>query len=172
MQGNLIKLNFSPNPDFRPTTRAGQVFHHMEGRLLIDGEQKRLAEIEGELTSSVKFGWGLLGHLDKGGTFRVQQQDVGAGHWELTLLDLEMNGKALFFKTIAVREKEVNADFLQVPEDMRPRQAFELLRQNPKLLKTCEGDDCGKAQSTKFGPGPRAPLRKGRRNTARTLPRG
>src|SRR2546429_6900889 len=26
-----------------------------------------------QLTSPVKFGWGLLGHLDKGGTFHVKQ---------------------------------------------------------------------------------------------------
>ena len=42
-------------------------------------------------------GWGWLGHLDKGGTLLVTQQDLGSGHWELTMLDVEMNGKALFF---------------------------------------------------------------------------
>lgn len=148
MQGNLIKLTFSPNPDFRPSNRAAQVFHHMEGSLLVDGEQKRLAEIEGRLTSPVKFGWGLLGHLDKGGTFLVDQQDMGSGHWQLTTLDVEMDGKALFFKTIAVREKELNTDFQQVPESITPWQAFELLRQNP-TFRPCPEDGCGKAQSTK-----------------------
>lgn len=148
MQGNLIKLTFSPNPDFRPSNRAAQVFHHMEGSLLVDGEQKRLAEIEGRLTSPVKFGWGLLGHLDEGGTFLVDQQDMGSGHWQLTTLDVEMDGKALFFKTIAVREKELNTDFQQVPESIRPWQAFELLRQNP-TFRPCPEDGCGKAQSTK-----------------------
>lgn len=148
MQGNLIKLTFSPNRDFRPSNRAAQVFHHMEGSLLVDGEQKRLAEIEGRLTSPVKFGWGLLGHLDKGGTFLVDQQDMGSGHWQLTTLDVEMDGKALFFKTIAVREKELNTDFQQVPESIRPWQAFELLRQNP-TFRPCPEDGCGKAQSTK-----------------------
>lgn len=148
MQRNLIKLSFSPNPNFRPSDRAAQVFHHMQGSLLVDGEQKRLAEIEGRLTSPVKFGWGLLGHLDKGGTFLVDQQDMGSGHWQLTTLDVEMDGKALFFKTIAVREKELNTDFQQVPESIRPWQAFELLRQNP-TFRPCPEDGCGKAQSTK-----------------------
>ena len=148
MRGNLIKLTFRPNPDFRPSNRAAQVFHHMEGSLLVDGEQKRLAEVEGRLTSPVKFGWGLLGHLDRGGTFLVDQRDMGSGHWELTMLDVEMNGKALFFKTIAVREKELKTDFQQVPESIRPQQAFELLRQNP-TFQPCPEDGCGKAQSTK-----------------------
>jgi hypothetical protein len=148
MQGNLIMLNFAPNPNFRPSNRAAQVFHHIEGSLLADGEQKRLAEIDGRLTSPVKFGWGLLGHLDKGGTFLVTQQDLGSGHWELTMLDVEMNGKALFFKTIGVREKELHTDFQQVPEGTRPRQAFELMRQNPAFRPFLE-DGSGKALGAK-----------------------
>ena len=130
-QGSLIKLSFSPSPNFHPSGRPAQVFYHMEGELLLDSEQLRLAEINGQLTSDVKFGWGLLGHLDKGGTFRVEQGDLGSGHWEMTLLDVEMNGKALFFKTIAVREKQAYTDFRQEPEGITPQQAFEFLLQVP-----------------------------------------
>src|SRR5215469_661081 len=148
MQGDLIKLKFTPNPDFRPSSRAAQVFHHMEGSLLVDGEQKRLAEIEGQLTSPVRFGWGLLGHLDKGGTFLVKQQDMGSGHWELTTLDVEMNGKALLFKTIAVRENEIDTDFRQVPEGIKPQEAFELLRRE-RPLGLCQEPDSSKDQGTR-----------------------
>jgi hypothetical protein len=148
VQGDLIKLQFTPNPDFRPSSRAAQVFHHMEGSLLVDGEQKRLAEIEGQLTSPVKFGWGLLGHLDKGGTFLVKQQDMGSGHWELTMLDVEMDGKALLFKTIAVRENEIDTDFRQVPEGIKPQEAFDLLRRE-RPLGLCQEADCSKAQATR-----------------------
>ena len=148
MQGNLIKLNFTPNPDFRPATRVAQIFHHMEGSLVVDGEQKRLAEIEGQLTSPVRFGWGLLGHLDKGGTFHVKQQDMGSGHWELTMLDVQMSGKALLFKTIGVREKEIDTDFRQVPEGIRPQEAFELLRRE-RPLGICAEAECSKAQGTR-----------------------
>lgn len=67
--GNRIKLKFAPNPAFHPSGHEAEVFHHMEGTLTLDLEQKRLAEISGHLTSPVKFGGGLLGHLDEGGTF-------------------------------------------------------------------------------------------------------
>ena len=67
--GNLITLRFRPNSGFRPSTRASQVFHHMEGTLVVDAKQKRLVEIDGRLTSEVKFAGGLLGHLDKNGAF-------------------------------------------------------------------------------------------------------
>lgn len=126
-QGDLIRLRFTPNPNFHPTSHEGAVFHHMNGFLWVDAKQKRLAEIDGRLASEVKFAYGLLGHLDEGGTFSVKQADVGGGHWEMTFLDVKMNGKALFFKTIAVREKETYGDFKRVPNSMSLEQAAELL---------------------------------------------
>ncbi len=149
MEGNLVKLKFTPNPDFHGSGRAAQVFRHLEGGMLVDAGQKRLAEITGELTSEVRFGWGgILGHLDEGGTFHVKQEDLGSGHWEMATLDVEMNGKALLFKTIAVREKEINTDFRRVPEGLKPQEAFEILRQDKTFAKCREGD-CSKAQGAR-----------------------
>ena len=128
VQDGSIKLRFRPNPAFHPTSHESEVFHHMQGMMLIDRRQTRLAEIDGELMSEVKFWDGILGHLDKGGTFRVKQRNVGNGHWEMTLLDVQMNGKALFFKTIAVREKQMDSDFRQLPGGTTLKQAGEFLK--------------------------------------------
>jgi hypothetical protein len=114
-EGNRITLHFIPNPTFRASGASEMVFHHMEGTLTLDVKQKRLVEISGRLNSDVKFAGGLLGHLDKGGTFYVKQQEVGPGCWEMTRMDVEMNGKALFFKTISVRTREIDTDFHAVP---------------------------------------------------------
>ena len=90
----------------------------------------RMDGLEGTLTSAVKFWAGVLGHLDQGGTFVVRQKDVGAGHWELTDLSVQMNGKALFLKTIAAREKEIHSDFHQFPETTTLKQAANFLEVN------------------------------------------
>src|SRR5437660_8478572 len=74
--GDLVKLKFSPNPHFRPPSREAQVFHAMEGEITVDTREKRLAELSGHLIQEVKFGGGLLGHLDKGGQFSVKQEQV------------------------------------------------------------------------------------------------
>ncbi|MGH9830979.1 MAG: hypothetical protein ACREDR_47855, partial [Blastocatellia bacterium] len=79
MDGHLTKLRFSPNPSFHPPDHEAMVFHHMVGTMWLDGEQKRLARIDGRLTSDVLFGYGLLGRLYKGGTFSVMQVDLGSG---------------------------------------------------------------------------------------------
>ena len=129
-QGDFVKLTFTPDPAFHPSSHAATVFHHMKGSLLVDEKQKRLAEINGELTTEVKFGGGVLGHLDKGGTFVVKQQDVGSGHWEMTLMDVRMNGKALFFKNIDVAEKDTYANFQPVTDGITFQKAAELLADN------------------------------------------
>jgi hypothetical protein len=134
-EGDRVKLKFTPNPKFRPATHEAQVFHHMEGTLTLDLTQKRLAEINGRLKSAVKFGGGMLGHLDEGGTFLVKQEEVGRGCWEITTLDVRMNGKALFFKTIGVRQKEVDSEFEAVPQSATIEQAAAMTKENPKIAK-------------------------------------
>jgi hypothetical protein len=114
-ENGLIKLNFTPDLAFHSTDHESQVFHDLSGAIWLDPAAKRLAHMEGRLIAPVKFGWGLLGHLDEGGTFSVSQQDVGSGCWEMTDLDVNMNGKALFFKTISVKQDQHNFDYKPVP---------------------------------------------------------
>jgi hypothetical protein len=128
--GNLITLRFRPNPRFRPTTHASQVFHHMEGTLVLDTQQKRLVEINGRLTSEVKFGGGLFGHLDRNGTFVVKQSEVADGHWDLVFMSVHMSGRALFFKTIAVSQEQTLFDYKPLPRGATLQQAADFLRKD------------------------------------------
>jgi hypothetical protein len=123
VNGNLVTLQFTPNPNFRPASRTAFVFHHMEGRMIVDARQKRIVEINGQLTSEVKFLGGFLGHLDKDGTFFVRQGEVAPGHWDLETLNVNMNGKALFFKTISVLEKKSITDYRPLPQNTTLQQA-------------------------------------------------
>jgi hypothetical protein len=128
----LTKLEFAPNPSFHPSSREGQVFHHMEGSIWVDARAKRIARIEGHLASEVKFGGGILGHLSKGGTFSIEQQNVGEGHWDLVRLDVSMNGRALFFKTISVHQRQEDSHFKPVPAGITLQQAAQLLNEGVK----------------------------------------
>jgi hypothetical protein len=127
-QGDLVEILFTPNPKFRPPSHEAAVFHGMEGRIWINTRENRLAEIEGHLMEAIKFGGGLFGHLDKGGEFHVKQSEVGPGHWEITLLHVNMHGKVLFFKTIGVQQDETQTNFQQVPDNLTLAQAEEELR--------------------------------------------
>ena len=126
-EGGFVKLTFEPNPQFVPGSRQEEVFHHLEGAMWIDPEQKQLARIDGRLTSEVRFAGGLLGHLDKGGVFSVRFKEADSGYCVMCALDVEMSGKALFFKTIAVQEKREFDDYRLVPDNLTLQQAAELL---------------------------------------------
>jgi len=126
---NLVKLSFRPNPSFHPPSLEARVFHDMEGEMWVDCKQERLAAFDGHLTQAVKFGFGLLGHLDKGGHFEVRQAEVVPGHWDMTTLSLEITGKALVFATVDVQKKENHRDFHRVSDDLTLTQAADILNQ-------------------------------------------
>lgn len=102
--------------------------------MLIDRKQHRIAKIDGTLMKEVGFGWGILGHLDRGGHFIVQQGDMGGGHWEITRMDLSFTGKALFFKTLNIKDQEVYSDFQPAPRGLTFAQGVELLKKHEALM--------------------------------------
>ena len=71
----------------------------------------------------------MLGHLSSGGQFDVKQSEVASGYWEPTLVNVDMNGKALFFKTISVQQKKYQRNFRRVPDGVTLPQAADSLRQ-------------------------------------------
>jgi hypothetical protein len=125
--GDIVTLNFKPNPAFHPPSREAHVFHEMEGELTVNRKEKRLIEMKGRLMKDVKFGGGILGHLEQGGTFDVRQEEVAPNHWEITQLKVNMKGKALFFKTISVQQNELRDHFERVSDTLTLSQAADSL---------------------------------------------
>ena len=128
--GSLVKLSFRPNPTFHPPSLEARVFHDMEGEMWVDSKPARLAAFDGRLMQDVKFGFGLLGQLDRGGHFEVRQAEVVPGHWDITTMSVEMTGKALLFKSIGVQKRENRRDFHQVSDDLTLTQAAEILNRH------------------------------------------
>jgi hypothetical protein len=126
-EGDFIRLSFKPNPAFQSSSREGRVLHVMEGELLVHSKYERLASISGRLAEEVKFGGGLLGYLDKGGTFSVKRTEVTPGQWMMTSMNVNMNGKALFIKTIAVQQKESRSNFQELGQDATLADAANIL---------------------------------------------
>ena len=123
-----MKLKFTPNPAYSPPTKVEQVLEGMQGYLLIDTTAHRIARIDGTLFREVSFGWGIIGHLDKGGHFRVQQADVGDGSWDITAMNLQITGKILLFKSLSMISDEKLSDFHPVPDDLTFGKGVDLLR--------------------------------------------
>jgi hypothetical protein len=125
----LVRLKFHPNPRYSPPSRVEQVLTGMKGTVLIDKSAMRLAKISATLFREVSFGWGILGHLDKGGNFVVVQADVGDGAWEITQIQLNFTGKIMMVKSLMIKSDEHFSDFRRVPDNLTFAQGVDLLKQ-------------------------------------------
>jgi hypothetical protein len=109
--GESITLNFRPNPDFDATDMQSRVLGIMAGQLVISKEGHRIRTLKGTLTDNVLIGWGLLGKLDRGGTFDVERRMVGDGRWQITETHVHIGGHALIFHTIGQQEDDVKTEW-------------------------------------------------------------
>jgi len=130
----LVRLKFRPNPQYDPPTRVEQVLTGMQGIVLIDARRNRLAQIEGTLVKDVGFGWGILGHLDRGGHIVIEQGEVAPDIWKITGFQYAFTGKVLLFKSINSRTKETFSDFHQVPPNLSFAEGFEVLKKQENAV--------------------------------------
>lgn len=124
----LVKLKFRPNPNYRPPSRVEEVLTGMQGDVLIDAVHYRIASIDGTLFKEVGFGWGILGHLNRGGHFLVHQQAVEDNLWEISCMSLKFTGRILLVKALSIDSTEVFSDFQRVSPNLTFAQAVELLK--------------------------------------------
>ena len=130
----LVRLKFRPNPRYDPPTHVEQVLVGMQGVVLVDPQNQHIARIDGTLFKDVGFGWGILGHLDRGGRFHVDQADVGNNHWTIARMDLAFTGKILLFKSLNIKSTEIYSDFHTVPADLTFAQGIDMLKKQQAAL--------------------------------------
>jgi hypothetical protein len=121
-----VTLDFRPNPNFSPPDMQSRVMGTMGGQLIIARDGNRIRTLRGSLLNEVLIGWGILGKLDKGGSFDIERRMVGDGHWQITQTHVHITGHALVFKTIGQEEDEVKTDWHPSPAETL-EQAAQLL---------------------------------------------
>lgn len=108
---DAVRLSFRPNPRFSPDGKETYLLKAAQGKMWIDAATKRLVRIDGAITDSVSIGWGLLGHIDKGGKLFLQQEVVKGGQLRLTQMRIDATGKALIFKSIRIKQYQNGTDY-------------------------------------------------------------
>jgi len=125
----LIRLSFQPNPGYNAPSRELRVYEGMQGNMWIDPAANRLVRLQAKLIRDVDFGWGILGRLYRGGSFEIEQRDIGDGRWDVVKTVLNFDGKELMFKGIHIHETETLSDFHRVPEKLRLADGIRMLQQ-------------------------------------------
>lgn len=127
VDGKFVRLKFRPDPSYNPPDYEARVVHSLAGTILIDSQKQRLARLSGQLIDGVQFGWGLLGHIDNGGTIEVGRVQVGPSQWKTAYLNIQLSGRLIFFKTINKQQYETRSNFRAVSGDLSLSEANELL---------------------------------------------
>lgn len=130
--GAYLRLSFRPDPAFVPPTMESKALQSMAGTILVDSQQKRLAHLNGRLIENVNFGFGILGRIAKGGTFEIERTQVSSSHWKTQLIDIQVLGRMLLFKTISKQQHETRSEFEPVSKDLNLMQAEQLLQSRPE----------------------------------------
>lgn len=124
----LVKLAFRPNSKYKPPSHVEEVLTGMQGELLLDAARGRIASIDGTLFKDVGFGWGILGHLDRGGRFVVHQEAVEDNLWEISYMSLKLTGRILLVKGLSIDSTEVFSGFRRVAPDLTFAEAVAMLK--------------------------------------------
>jgi hypothetical protein len=116
--GPLLKINFRPNPAYVAPTYEQRVLHALAGSILIERDTLRLREIDARIVDDVKFGWGLLGEILPGGTLHLVRTHAAGDDYKPVLLDMNMQGHLLIFRTLSRAQHLVHRDFVQLPPNL------------------------------------------------------
>jgi len=127
VENNLLRIKFRPNTNYNPPTYEARVVHSLAGTIFVDQEHKRLTKFSGRLMTRVDFGYGLLGHIDQGGTIEIGRVQVDTSEWKTTFVNIQLSGRMVFFKTISKQEYETRSHFRAVSGNLSLIAARQLL---------------------------------------------
>jgi hypothetical protein len=89
-EGESEKIAFHPNPGFKPKTYEQRILHSLQGIVLVDLHDQRIVRLSGSLQERVEFGYGLIGHVEQGGTMDIRRIRLAAGVWKISAEYIDM----------------------------------------------------------------------------------
>jgi hypothetical protein len=110
-----LVIDFKPNPKWNPPTMVSQALAGLEGRCWVDRRTHHLTRLEADLFQGVNFGFGIFAHLYPGGTFVLEQVQVGDGRWIVDHFTEHVTVRAMMVKTIKENTDLAAGEFAAVP---------------------------------------------------------
>jgi hypothetical protein len=126
-EGSDLRIGFRPDPAYQPKTMEEKVLHSMSGTVLVDERTNQLHRIEGKIPADVNLGYGLLGTIHAGSSFRTEHEMEQGGEWKEALANTAIEGKAMLFKEIGRNEHVVHREFQRMSDSINVADAVALL---------------------------------------------
>ncbi len=126
-EGGFWRINFHPNPQYQPSGMEEKVLHAMSGSVLVDGKSIRTHELEGRMPQDLSIGFGMLATIHAGSNFSTVRDHIDGYDWKTTLVHTDINGKALFLKTVARKQEAKHTEFKRIPEGISVADAVKMV---------------------------------------------
>ncbi len=126
MEGGYERIDYRPNPEYQPQSLEERVLHAMTGSMLVDPKAVRLHRLDGMLPQDVSIGFGILATIHAGSRFTTERAATASGEWKTTLIDTDINGRAIFFKAISRKQHSEHGEFREIAGDTTVAQAVAL----------------------------------------------
>jgi hypothetical protein len=126
----LDKFLLDPDPHYKPATRLAATFEHVRAQLWVDESQAQFARLEGDIASDITFAGGIIGKINHGGRFMMEQSEVEPGVWLPTLYTYDVDGRKFMFG-FGVHERTEIIRYRRVGP---PSESIEIIRNELKTL--------------------------------------
>lgn len=130
-ENGLLRFDFRPNPEFSPKDRETQMYRGMEGKVWVEPVHERIVQVQGKLVKDVSFGWGIFGHLNKGGIYEISQTQLSPGTWRITTLNVDVRGRMFFLSSFRFMRRESDSHFRPVSASLTYPAAVQTLLTAP-----------------------------------------
>jgi len=129
-EGQSERIAFHPNAGFKPKTYEQRVLHALDGIVFIDLADRRIARLSGSVGTRVDFGYGLIGHVNQGGTTEITRVHLSPGVWKTSLERIDIYGRFVMLKTINKHQDESRTGLGPVAPDKTLAQALNEIEKN------------------------------------------
>ena len=117
------KYHLTPNPAYKPTSRATAIFTKIRGDLWVDEEAGQLARLEVEVTDDISIG-GFLAKIYKGSHFVQERLEMAPGVWLPSYAQYDFDGRK-FFVSFAIHERTLYSQYRRIGP---PKEALQAIR--------------------------------------------
>jgi hypothetical protein len=124
-EGKSERIAFHPNPEFKPKTYEQRILHALDGIVLVDLQDKRIAHLSGSLGTRVVFGYGVIGHVEQGGNTEITRVRLSPGVWKTSAEKIDIDGRFVMLKTINKHQNESRTGFEPVAPNTTFAQALD-----------------------------------------------
>ena len=119
MQGTtVVQFTFNPDPAYKAFPRLAALYAHAHGNIWLEESTAHVVRLDGELSSDVSFGAGVLAKVYQGGRFTFEQTEVAPGVWLPAHATYDFAGRKFLFG-MAIHEQVDDSEYRRVgpPEE-------------------------------------------------------